>query len=178
MSVNVSARHLVDPDFANDVATALAESQFPADLLTLEITESTLMSDSPPAVERMHELKSLGVRLAIDDFGTGYCSLSHLQRLPLDILKIDRTFVSQMTNHGNDAALAGAIVALAKTLNLVTVAEGVEDDRQHAQLLALGCDLGQGFLFAQAVAADAITDLVQTGAIRPMARAAIAATGT
>jgi diguanylate cyclase (GGDEF)-like protein len=178
MSVNVSARQLVDPDFANDVATALAESQFPADLLTLEITESTLMSDSPPAVERMHELKSLGVRLAIDDFGTGYCSLSHLQRLPLDILKIDRTFVSQMTNHGNDAALAGAIVALAKTLNLVTVAEGVEDDRQHAQLLALGCDLGQGFLFAQAVAADAITDLVQTGAIRPMARAAIAATGT
>ncbi|HEY2805685.1 MAG TPA: EAL domain-containing protein [Gemmatimonadales bacterium] len=176
MSVNVSARQLVDPDFASDVAAALAESQFPADRLILEITETTLMADSPDAVERLNELKALGVRLAIDDFGTGYCSLSYLQRFPLDILKIDKAFIAQMEN-GQEAALASTIVALATTLKLFTVAEGVEDAGQRAQLLALGCNHGQGFLFAKPVAAEAIGELLRTGAASPMARVPLEASG-
>lgn len=175
VSVNVSARQLVDPCFARDVAAALAESQFPAERLILEITESTLMADSPDAVVRLHELKALGVRLAIDDFGTGYCSLSYLQRFPLDILKIDKTFIAQMTSNGNDAALASTIVALATTLKLFTVAEGVEDAGQRAQLLALGCDHGQGFLFARPVVADAIAGLIRSGAAGRIVRGALAA---
>jgi diguanylate cyclase (GGDEF)-like protein len=177
VSVNVSARQLVDPGFARDVAAALAESEFPADRLILEITESTLMADSPAAVERMYELKALGVRLAIDDFGTGYCSLSYLQRFPLDIMKIDKAFIAQMATNGNDAALASTIVALAATLKLFTVAEGVEDADQRQQLLALGCDHGQGFLFAEPVAASAIADLVLNGAARPMGRTRLEAAG-
>jgi diguanylate cyclase (GGDEF)-like protein len=177
VSVNVSARQLVDPEFARDVAAALAESQFPAERLILEITESTLMADSPEALDRLHELKALGVRLAIDDFGTGYCSLSYLQRFPLDILKIDKGFIAQMATNGNDAALASTIVALAATLKLFTVAEGVEDAAQRQQLLALGCDHGQGFLFARPVPASAIADLVINGAAMPMARTRLEAAG-
>jgi diguanylate cyclase (GGDEF)-like protein len=177
VSVNVSARQLVDPGFAGDVAAALAESQFPAERLILEITESTLIADNPAALERMHELKAIGVRLAIDDFGTGYCGLSYLQRFPLDILKIDKAFIAQMATNDNDAALASTIVALASTLKLYTVAEGVEDADQREQLLALGCDHGQGFLFAKPVAASAIADLVLNGAAQPMARTRLETAG-
>jgi len=160
VSVNVSARQLLDPGFAGDVAKALTDSRFPAAKLTLEITESTLMTDSPVALERLQELKALGVRLAIDDFGTGYCNLSYLQRFPLDILKIDKSFIAQMATNGNDAALASTIVGLAETLRLFTVAEGVEDAEQRARLIALGCDHGQGYLFARPIKAEAITELL------------------
>ena len=122
--------------------------------------------EAPP----LFRLKALGVRLAIDDFGTGYCNLSYLQRFPLDILKIDKTFIAQMATNGNDAALASTIVGLATTLKLFTVAEGVEDAEQRQQLLALGCDHGQGYLFARPVAAGEIVNLLRNGAARPMAR--------
>jgi EAL domain-containing protein (putative c-di-GMP-specific phosphodiesterase class I) len=117
------------------------------------------MSNSTAARDRLCELKALGIRLAIDDFGTGYSSLSYLQRFPVDILKIDRSFIANMANSDGDAALASSIVGLATSLNLHTVAEGIEHDEQRAQLLALGCAYGQGYLFARPVAADVVAGL-------------------
>ncbi len=163
MSVNVSARQLQDPEFTRDVATILAETQFPADRLILEITESVLMANAADMVDRLHELKALGVRLAIDDFGTGYCNLTYLQRFPLDILKIDKSFVTNVAERGGDAMLASTIVGLATTLKLHTVAEGVERTDQRMQLMALGCNHGQGYLFAKAVDADAVALLISRG---------------
>jgi EAL domain-containing protein (putative c-di-GMP-specific phosphodiesterase class I) len=160
MSVNVSARQLQDPGFADDVAAILAETQFPANRLILEITESVLMSNTRGSIERLHELKALGVRLAIDDFGTGYCNLSYLQRFPLDILKIDKSFIAQVAQNGGDAALASTIVGLATTLKLHTVAEGIEFADQRDQLIALGCGFGQGYLFAKPVGADDVSRLL------------------
>ena len=131
----------------------LAETQFRADRLILEITESVLMSNSSPALERLNQLKGLGVRLAIDDFGTGYSSLSYLQQLPVDIIKIDKSFIAQ-------TALASTIVGLAATLKLRTVAEGIEHADQREKLVALGCGYGQGYLFARPSSADAISALL------------------
>jgi diguanylate cyclase (GGDEF)-like protein len=166
MSVNVSARQLQEADFASVVASVLAETHFPAERLILEITENVLMSNTESIIQRLTELKELGVRLAIDDFGTGYCNLSYLQRFPLDILKIDKSFITHVAKSGGDAALAGTIVGLATTLKLRTVAEGVEDADQRARLISLGCGYGQGFLFAQPVGADIVSGLLETGALK------------
>jgi diguanylate cyclase (GGDEF)-like protein len=165
MSVNVSARQLADPRFAHDVRAILHETQFPADHLILEITESVLMAHSAEARERLVELKACGVRLAIDDFGTGYSNLSYLQRFPVDILKIDRSFVTHMVSNAGDAILASSIVGLASTLNLQTVAEGVEFDDQRAQLIALGCASGQGYLFSKPMPAEAVSALLTEGVL-------------
>jgi EAL domain-containing protein (putative c-di-GMP-specific phosphodiesterase class I) len=173
MSVNVSARQLQDPNFAEDVAAILAETEFPADRLILEITESVVISNTGSTLDRLHELKALGIRLAIDDFGTGYCNLGYLQRFPLDILKIDKSFVADIGEGGSDGALASTIVSLATTLKLDTVAEGVEFADQRTQLIALGCGSGQGFLFAKPVGADAVTDLLRTGYARPRVSASM-----
>ena len=110
---------------------------------------------------RLSELKALGVRIAIDDFGTGYSSLSYLQRFPIDTLKIDRSFVTNMSRSDGDAALASSIVALAASLNLHAVAEGIEHAEQRAHLLSLGCTYGQGYLFAKPVAPAAIRALME-----------------
>jgi EAL domain-containing protein (putative c-di-GMP-specific phosphodiesterase class I) len=162
MSVNISGRQLQDPNFVAEVAAVLAETKFSPEYLILEITESVLMSSNKPALDRLHELKSLGVRLAIDDFGTGYCNLSYLQRFPLDILKIDRTFITNVAEHGGDAALAGTIVGLASTLKLRTVAEGIERLDQRNHLVSIGCSHGQGYFFAEPVNADAISALMSS----------------
>ena len=161
VSVNVSTRQLQDPDFVQDVVAVLRDTQFPADRLILEITESVLMSDDTSARTRLCELKALGIRIAIDDFGTGYSSLSYLQRFPIDILKIDRSFVTNMSRSDGDAALASSIVALAASLNLHAVAEGIEHAEQRAHLLSLGCTYGQGYLFAKPVAPAAIRALME-----------------
>lgn len=163
ISVNVSARQLQEPGFAGDVATILSETEFPADRLILEITESALMDNMAEVADRLHELKALGLRLAIDDFGTGYCNLSYLQQFPLDILKIDKSFVTNVSETGGAALLASTIVGLATTMKLHTVAEGVEHADQRSQLLALGCSHGQGFLFAKAVDADTVSGYFQHG---------------
>jgi diguanylate cyclase (GGDEF)-like protein len=161
ISVNISGRQLQDVNFISEVAAILAESQFSPEYLILEITESVLMATSKSVLDRLHELKSLGLRLAIDDFGTGYCNLSYLQKFPLDILKIDRAFITNVTQQGgDDAALASTIVGLASTLRLRTVAEGIESSAQREHLLALGCSHGQGYLFARPVTAEAITVLM------------------
>ena len=150
VAVNISGRHLQHGDLVTDVAAALAQSGLEAGNLVIELTESTIMYNTDANLERLHQLKALGVRLAIDDFGTGYSSLSYLHRFPIDILKIDRSFVGRLTNSDNGPELARAVITLGETLGLDTVAEGIECEPQIAALLELGCVAGQGFLFAMA----------------------------
>jgi diguanylate cyclase (GGDEF)-like protein/PAS domain S-box-containing protein len=150
LAVNISGRHLQHGDLAYDVLDALETSGFEAGNLVIELTESTMMYNTEFNLERFHRLKALGVKLAIDDFGTGYSSLSYLHRFPIDILKIDRSFVNGLTSSDDGPDLARAVITLGETLGLDTVAEGVELEPQVAALLELGCVAGQGFLFAPA----------------------------
>ena len=154
MSVNLSLRQIQHSDIVADVRDALDESGLAPEHLTLEITESVLMDDTELAVSRLRDLKDLGVTLALDDFGTGYSSLSYLSRFPVDILKMDRSFLTEGSNLGS-GSLATAVVGLGATLDLEVVAEGIEIPEQADRLRALGCDLGQGFLFARPMDADA-----------------------
>ena len=150
VAVNISGRHLQHGDLVQDVAEALRESGLEPGNLVIELTESSMMYNTDANLERLRQLKALGVKLAIDDFGTGYSSLSYLHRFPIDILKIDRSFVSRLTNSDNGPELARAVITLGETLGLDTVAEGIELEPEVAALLALGCVAGQGFLFAKA----------------------------
>jgi diguanylate cyclase (GGDEF)-like protein/PAS domain S-box-containing protein len=149
VAVNISGRHLQHGDLVQDVANALEQSGLEPGNLVIELTESTIMHNTEANLARLKQLKALGVRLAIDDFGTGYSSLSYLHRFPIDILKIDRSFVSRLTNTYNGSELARAVITLGETLGLDTVAEGIELEPQVDALLALGCVAGQGFLFAE-----------------------------
>jgi diguanylate cyclase len=144
VSVNLASSQLVRPDFVDRLGRTLADNGLPADRLVLEITESSLVEIdiARPAIER---LSQLGVRLAIDDFGIGYSALSYLAHLPIDIVKIDRSFIAALVQDGPEEAMASAIMALAKRLDMTTVGEGIETAAQLEQLRALGCDLGQGF---------------------------------
>jgi diguanylate cyclase (GGDEF)-like protein/PAS domain S-box-containing protein len=150
LAVNISARHLQHGDLVHDVLAALQSSGFEAGNLVIELTESTMMYNTEVNLERFHRLKALGVKVAIDDFGTGYSSLSYLHRFPIDILKIDRSFVNGLTSSDDGPELARAVITLGETLGLDTVAEGIELEPQVAALLELGCVAGQGFLFASA----------------------------
>jgi diguanylate cyclase (GGDEF)-like protein len=160
MTVNVSGRQLEDAGFRDDVAAAIADSGIVPSSLVLELTESTIAQNPDTTRERLLALKALGVRLAIDDFGTGYSSLSYLQQFPIDVLKIDKTFVDNVTRGGSHAALARTIVALADALSVNCVAEGVEESEQRACLRELGCALGQGYHFARPMSADAVGQLL------------------
>ncbi len=151
ISVNISGRHLQHGNLIQDVTDALRESQLEPGNMVIELTESTMMYNTDTNLARLRELQRMGVRLAIDDFGTGYSSLSYLHRFPIDILKIDRSFVSRLTNSDNGPELARAVIMLGETLGLDTVAEGIETEAQVAALLQLGCVAGQGFLFSKAV---------------------------
>jgi diguanylate cyclase (GGDEF)-like protein len=170
VTVNVSARQLQQPDFGSDVADALRVSGLQPGALVLEITESVLVQDTAGIAGKLEQLKALGLRIAIDDFGTGYSSLSYLQQFPVDILKIDRSFVSPAGGPKSDTlALVGAIVQLGRTLHLRTVAEGVEDASQLAQMRRIGCDSGQGFLFARPIDAEGISSLLtDVGSLAPL----------
>jgi EAL domain-containing protein (putative c-di-GMP-specific phosphodiesterase class I) len=149
VSVNISGRHLQHGELLQDVANALEKSGLEPQNLVIELTESTIMYNTETTLKHLEQLKALGVRLAIDDFGTGYSSLSYLHRFPIDILKIDRSFVSRLTNSENGPELARAVITLGDTLGLDTVAEGIEYEPQVSALLELGCVAGQGFLFAK-----------------------------
>ena len=166
MSVNVSPRQFRDPFLCRSVAAAVAASGLDPSSLVLEITENVLMEDSEGALQRLGELKALGVRLAIDDFGTGYSSLSYLRRLPVDILKIDKSFVDAIADEGEGSALARVIIRMGQTLHLVTVAEGVELPSQAAALRRMGCGLAQGFHFARPMVADEVAVLLARAADR------------
>ncbi|WP_328471922.1 EAL domain-containing protein [Actinoplanes sp. NBC_00393] len=145
LNVNVSGRQLTDPQFAADVQRMLARTGLPPAAVTLELTESVLMSDPRTAIACLTDLKSLGVAVAVDDFGTGYSSLSYLQQLPVDELKIDRAFISRAEPTREDLAVVRAVVELARTLRLRTVVEGIETEAQRRAMRRLGCDLGQGY---------------------------------
>jgi len=149
VSVNVSALQLESDDFFDDVRRVLHDTGLDPRALTLEITESALMRDAQTAVERLAALKTLGVALAIDDFGTGYSSLSYLRQFPIDVLKIDRSFVNALGDSGDGEALVHTMVQLGQALRLRTVAEGIETEEQFRLLQAEGCADGQGFLFAR-----------------------------
>jgi EAL domain-containing protein (putative c-di-GMP-specific phosphodiesterase class I) len=152
ITVNVSGRQLQSPLFIDDVRSILAETGLEAHALILELTESVLTDQTDTVLGTLRALKSVGVRLAIDDFGTGYSSLSYLQRFPIDILKIAKPFVDEVTegaNGTNGRALAQAVITLGATLAVRTIAEGIEMPQQLARLQELGCDLGQGFHFSR-----------------------------
>jgi diguanylate cyclase (GGDEF)-like protein len=154
MAVNLSPRQLLDADVISDVVAALTDSGFPARQLTLEVTEGVLVQDVDRAVAQLSELRELGVRIAIDDFGTGFAGLSYLRRLPADILKIDRSFVTDLPAGGSSATLITSILELARTLGLDVVAEGVETEDQRKALADLDCGSAQGYLFARPRPAD------------------------
>jgi predicted signal transduction protein with EAL and GGDEF domain len=160
ISVNISGRQLQHPGLADDVMAALEDSGLAPERLVLEITESVIMQDTESTLRKLRALKAIGIRLAIDDFGTGYSSLSYLQRFPIDILKLDKTFIDGVGRGGTDAALARTIIALGDMLHLRTVAEGVETVQQRDELLAFGCDLAQGYVFAKPLEADVLDTLV------------------
>ena len=167
MSVNVSPRQLRHPDFVKDVSRILVKTGLLPSHLTLEITESFMVDDPASARARLHELKTLGVRISMDDFGTGYSSLASLQDLPLDILKIDKLFVDHVAEDPRRTAFAQAIIRMGKTLGLGLVAEGVENADQAERLQSLGCRFAQGFYFSRPVHADEIQKmLIAAHAIR------------
>ena len=149
LAVNVSARQFHDLDFVSDLRSLIEEAGAPADRLKLEITESLLIDDLEDTADKMGQIQALGVRFSLDDFGTGYSSLAYLKRLPLDQLKIDRSFVRDLITDANDAAIARTIVALAHSLGLQVVAEGVETEAQRDALRDMGCDAYQGYLFGR-----------------------------
>jgi diguanylate cyclase (GGDEF)-like protein len=166
VSVNVSAYQLGRKDFVEDVQRALAESAIQPSSLTLELTETALMRDAAAACRALERVKALGVRVAVDDFGTGYASLSNLQRLPVDILKIDRSFVAALNGNGwsrellHASELLEAILGVGRALSLSVVAEGIEEQRQVTALEAMGCEMGQGYLMAAPSPPEAISSLL------------------
>jgi EAL domain-containing protein (putative c-di-GMP-specific phosphodiesterase class I) len=154
VAVNISTRSLLHPGFADGVLALLALHRVPAELLGLEITETTIMEDPDRALAVLSRLAAAGVRLAIDDFGTGYSSLAYLKSLPVHELKIDRSFVAALTQSERDRVIVDSTVALGRRLGLDVVAEGVEDEATREALVGLGCELAQGYLFCRPVPAE------------------------
>ena len=151
ISVNLSGRQLQESDIVDTVKAALSAGPVSGASVTLELTESVLMKDSPTTVEKLNALRALGVHLAIDDFGTGYSSLSYLGRFPIETIKIDKSFTEGVAEGPEESALARAVIKLADTLGMKSIAEGVETQAQVEQLAGFGCRVGQGFLFSPAV---------------------------
>ncbi len=175
VAVNISARQLYSDHFVAQVRRVLADTGVEPDALELEVTESVMMQNVQQMAERLGELKALGLHIAIDDFGTGYSSLSYLKRLPIDSLKIDRSFVKDVPGNADDATIARAIIALAHSLRLEVVAEGVETNAQIEFLRDLACDQIQGFVFSRPVPPAELEELVRRDVRLPMARARNAA---
>jgi EAL domain-containing protein (putative c-di-GMP-specific phosphodiesterase class I) len=152
MGANVSARQLRDPQFVDKVRRILEDAQIAPDRLLIELTESAMLDDPDGTLQTLTELKGLGVRLALDDFGTGYSSLSYLKRFPIDVLKIDKSFISDIDASEQESRLATATISFGQQLKLSVHAEGIERADQLEQLLDLDCELGQGFLFSHPLA--------------------------
>ena len=169
IAVNVSARQLQHPEFVDHVDNALQRADLPAHLLTLELTESVLVASGERAEQQLNVLKDRGVKLALDDFGTGYASLAYLQRLPVDIVKIDRSFTAKIDSGAADLALLEGIVGLGKALGLQLVAEGIERDAQQGIVQDLGCHGAQGFHFGRPAPAAAATEALTADAVRSSA---------
>jgi EAL domain-containing protein (putative c-di-GMP-specific phosphodiesterase class I) len=155
VAVNVSARQLTSDGFVDHVTDTLARNDLTPDSLCIEITESTLIDVGSSAQQRLHDLKAAGVTIALDDFGTGWASLGYLRRFPIDIIKIDRSFVAGLGADDEDAELVKAVVGLGRALDLTTVAEGVETERQDRLLDEFGCNQAQGYFYGRPAPADA-----------------------
>jgi diguanylate cyclase (GGDEF)-like protein len=160
LSVNVSPRQLLAPGFVAIVRAVLDATGMDPTALVLELTESMLVDVSDRAMRVLGDLKSLGIRLALDDFGTGYCSLSYLRELPVDIIKIDRSFVADLGLDTTASAIAASVTNLAHLLDMIVTAEGVETKEQHEQVVGLGCDLAQGFLYDRPMTAPDLSTLL------------------
>ena len=172
LNVNLSTRQLLEPDLVVRVAEVLRESGLDTAALTLEMTEGALMQDPGSTAEKLRALKQLGIELALDDFGTGSSSLAHLRQFPIDVLKIDKSFVDGVATEDSDAAaLVRAIVELARTLRLSTVAEGVESPEQAKALRRASCGRAQGYLFGRPVPAAELEAMLRDEAIRRSDRA-------
>ena len=161
ISVNVASQQLTQSDLVATVEKVLKTTGMDGGFLELELTESSLMSDVETTTQTLWNLKDIGLSLSVDDFGTGYSSMNYLKRFPLDALKIDQSFVRDLNEDPNDAAIARAVIALAKALDLSTVAEGVEDEEQLTYLRALGCDFIQGYYFSRPMPADKIVEFLE-----------------
>jgi diguanylate cyclase (GGDEF)-like protein/PAS domain S-box-containing protein len=169
IAVNLSARQFAEPGLVRDIARVLEETGLSPTLLEIEITESLVMEDVEGAIRTMRELKMMGVKLSIDDFGTGYSSLSYLRRFPVDVLKIDRSFVRDIASSADDAAMVSAIIELARGLRMRVIAEGVETEAQLDYLRRRGCDEVQGHVYAQAGPGAAVEAILRAGRhMRPM----------
>ncbi|GIM88443.1 putative bifunctional diguanylate cyclase/phosphodiesterase [Paractinoplanes toevensis] len=174
MAVNVSVRQFEDDDLAGMVAAVLVETGMPPQQLCLEMTESVLLTDTDENLSRIVGLKALGVLLAMDDFGTGYSSLAYLRRFPMDVLKIDRSFVDRLGGETEDEALVRTIVRLGQRFGMSTVAEGIENETQLAVLQEMGCDTAQGYLLSRPVPAAEATALLERNAPFPLPSAYLA----
>ena len=164
MAVNVSGRQLDTDQLVVDIEGALSESGLDPAALTIEVTETTLMQNIEETAHRLTAIKALGVRIAIDDFGTGYSSLAHLQRFPVDALKIDRSFISGLKSNEEGATLIHSLVQLGKALSIETFAEGIEQQHELALLREEDCDSGQGFLIARPLDVAATEEFLQSWA--------------
>jgi EAL domain-containing protein (putative c-di-GMP-specific phosphodiesterase class I) len=172
VSVNVSARQFQQADFPERVAAILEQFEIDPRLIELELTEGLLMEDTDAAQACLSKLKDIGLRIAIDDFGTGNSCLAYLRKFPIDILKIDKSFVDDVTESSDSDHICRAIISLAKSLGLETVAEGVETERQLDFLRDNGCDIAQGYLFGHPIWGKEITELLdhsngQFSALKP-----------
>ena len=163
VTVNASMRQLHDPWFVDEVSAVLVATGLDASALVIEVTESMAMADPETAISVLETLQQLGIRVAIDDFGTGHSSLDYLRRLPVDILKIDRSFIDELERDDDDPGIHGAVVSLARSLGLHTVAEGVEQDTQHERLVGLQCELAQGFLYSRPIPVAELSALLARG---------------
>jgi diguanylate cyclase (GGDEF)-like protein len=167
VSVNLSPRQLQEPTLVRDILAVLERTGVEPGSLVLEVTESAIV-DERSGIAALRELREHGFRIAIDDFGTGYSSLQYLTRLPVDVLKIDRAFVAELNGTRSGSAIVEAVIRLAQVLNLTTVAEGVETAEQAAELQLLGCDTGQGYLFARPSPADDFAATLTAAGSRPL----------
>jgi len=163
IAVNVSAVEFRDQGFAERLRKVLSETGLEARCLELELTEGVLMEDAESMVSVLQELKMMGVLLAVDDFGTGYSSLSYLRQFPIDVLKIDQSFVHQITADPDDSTIVSAIISMGKSLRHVVVAEGIETREQRAYLQTQRCAEGQGYLFSPPLSAARFAHLLQRG---------------
>jgi len=165
LSVNLSPRQFRDPNLCMMIEQSIASSGAPAENLELEITESMVMQDVESNNQLIQKLQSMGISFAIDDFGTGYSSFSYLKTLPVNTLKIDRTFIKDIPDDEVDMEITAAIVAVAHNLKLKVIAEGVETIEQQAFLMKLGCDIGQGYLYSKPVTEEAFLVLVDEATV-------------
>ncbi len=162
MNINLSSKHFLSPTLLDDIKEILSKTGMPPEQLKLEITETALMEDADETIRLVHRLKDLGLQLVIDDFGTGYSSLSYLQRLPIDTLKVDRSFVSRIQSEPDgNRNIVEAIISLAHRLKMIVVAEGVETEEQFAILMEMKCQFGQGYLFSKPMPKPKVDQLIE-----------------